>query len=204
MMELSITNCASSALSARGHCLSATSPLLPTAKCALSPRHCAQSCVTQYRYCKPHFIQLFKSKGNYSEGFGEEQHKKKWLNKDGSEEGGSADLSAAAMEQLSVQDSGSASPSSGHSAPSHDGSSPNTFGVTLQSRQKSNSEPVAPPVDPSSPGDSASSPAGGAAVFGVTLGSKPPARRSTVAVVAADDAGAVRYHCYDFAAFCIL
>ena len=29
-------------------------------------------------YCKPHFQQLFKSKGNYDEGFGTEQHKKKW------------------------------------------------------------------------------------------------------------------------------
>jgi len=29
-------------------------------------------------YCKPHFKQLFKSKGNYSEGFGVEQHKHKW------------------------------------------------------------------------------------------------------------------------------
>ena len=24
-----------------------------------------------YRFCKPHFKQLFKSKGNYSEGFGQ-------------------------------------------------------------------------------------------------------------------------------------
>jgi hypothetical protein len=30
-------------------------------------------------YCKPHFKQLFLLKGNYSEGFGEEQHKKKWV-----------------------------------------------------------------------------------------------------------------------------
>lgn len=29
-------------------------------------------------YCKPHFKQLFKAKGNYSEGFGVEQHKHKW------------------------------------------------------------------------------------------------------------------------------
>lgn len=34
-------------------------------------------------YCKPHFKQLFKLKGNYSEGFGEEDHKKKWLNNSG-------------------------------------------------------------------------------------------------------------------------
>jgi len=29
-------------------------------------------------YCKPHFKQLFTLKGNYDEGFGMEQHKKKW------------------------------------------------------------------------------------------------------------------------------
>nr|XP_045004309.1 xin actin-binding repeat-containing protein 2 [Jaculus jaculus] len=29
-------------------------------------------------YCKPHFKQLFKSKGNYDEGFGHKQHKDQW------------------------------------------------------------------------------------------------------------------------------
>ncbi|KAK1160347.1 LIM domain-containing protein 2-like [Acipenser oxyrinchus oxyrinchus] len=29
-------------------------------------------------YCKPHFQQLFKSKGNYDEGFGRKQHKELW------------------------------------------------------------------------------------------------------------------------------
>jgi hypothetical protein len=29
-------------------------------------------------YCKPHFSQLFKSKGNYDEGFGSTQTKHKW------------------------------------------------------------------------------------------------------------------------------
>uniref|UniRef100_A0A8C0TUI3 LIM zinc-binding domain-containing protein n=2 Tax=Canis lupus familiaris TaxID=9615 RepID=A0A8C0TUI3_CANLF len=29
-------------------------------------------------YCKPHFSQLFKSKGNYDEGFGHKQHKDQW------------------------------------------------------------------------------------------------------------------------------
>uniref|UniRef100_A0A8C2U7D8 LIM zinc-binding domain-containing protein n=1 Tax=Coturnix japonica TaxID=93934 RepID=A0A8C2U7D8_COTJA len=29
-------------------------------------------------YCKPHFKQLFKSKGNYDEGFGHKQHKDLW------------------------------------------------------------------------------------------------------------------------------
>lgn len=33
-------------------------------------------------YCKPHFKQLFALKGNYNEGFGTEQHKSKWQNKE--------------------------------------------------------------------------------------------------------------------------
>ncbi|TSQ23929.1 LIM domain-containing protein 2 [Bagarius yarrelli] len=33
-------------------------------------------------YCKPHFQQLFKSKGNYDEGFGRKQHKELWASKD--------------------------------------------------------------------------------------------------------------------------
>ncbi|XP_017591322.1 PREDICTED: xin actin-binding repeat-containing protein 2 [Corvus brachyrhynchos] len=33
-------------------------------------------------YCKPHFKQLFKSKGNYDEGFGHRQHKELWNSKD--------------------------------------------------------------------------------------------------------------------------
>ena len=32
-------------------------------------------------YCKVHFKQLFKMKGNYDEGFGHEQHKTKWSKK---------------------------------------------------------------------------------------------------------------------------
>ncbi|XP_072926953.1 LIM domain and actin-binding protein 1a isoform X5 [Hemitrygon akajei] len=30
-------------------------------------------------YCKPHFSQLFKSKGNYDEGFGHKPHKELWM-----------------------------------------------------------------------------------------------------------------------------
>lgn len=30
-------------------------------------------------YCKPHFNQLFKSRGNYDEGFGHKQHKELWV-----------------------------------------------------------------------------------------------------------------------------
>uniref|UniRef100_A0A7M5XP39 LIM zinc-binding domain-containing protein n=1 Tax=Clytia hemisphaerica TaxID=252671 RepID=A0A7M5XP39_9CNID len=33
-------------------------------------------------YCKPHLKQLFKLKGNYDEGFGREQRKADWMNKD--------------------------------------------------------------------------------------------------------------------------
>ncbi|XP_007905523.1 LIM domain-containing protein 2 [Callorhinchus milii] len=33
-------------------------------------------------YCKPHFQQLFKSKGNYDEGFGRKQHKELWQQKE--------------------------------------------------------------------------------------------------------------------------
>ncbi|XP_070596626.1 LIM domain and actin-binding protein 1 isoform X2 [Erythrolamprus reginae] len=32
-------------------------------------------------YCKPHFNQLFKSKGNYDEGFGHKPHKEQWASK---------------------------------------------------------------------------------------------------------------------------
>uniref|UniRef100_A0A8C7EEP0 LIM zinc-binding domain-containing protein n=1 Tax=Nothoprocta perdicaria TaxID=30464 RepID=A0A8C7EEP0_NOTPE len=32
-------------------------------------------------YCKPHFNQLFKAKGNYDEGFGHKQHKELWGSK---------------------------------------------------------------------------------------------------------------------------
>jgi len=130
------------------------------------------------RYCKPHFIQLFKSKGNYSEGFGEEQHKKKWVNKDGAEEGAAADETAATVSQMSVRDSGKTSPTP-------EAGSPKTFGVTLTSRQKAASDagPQSPPVVAGE-----GSPAGGAAAFGVTLGTG--GRRTTVAV-GAEDAGAV-------------
>uniref|UniRef100_A0A3Q0RAV6 LIM zinc-binding domain-containing protein n=1 Tax=Amphilophus citrinellus TaxID=61819 RepID=A0A3Q0RAV6_AMPCI len=32
-------------------------------------------------YCKPHFSQLFKAKGNYDEGFGHRPHKELWEGK---------------------------------------------------------------------------------------------------------------------------
>jgi len=37
-------------------------------------------------YCKPHFKQLFTLKGNYDEGFGNEQHKEKWNKNNDSQE----------------------------------------------------------------------------------------------------------------------
>lgn len=36
-------------------------------------------------YCKPHYKQLFKSKGNYDEGFGQKSHKEQWSNKKSAE-----------------------------------------------------------------------------------------------------------------------
>ncbi|XP_072468307.1 xin actin-binding repeat-containing protein 2 isoform X4 [Notamacropus eugenii] len=38
-------------------------------------------------YCKPHFKQLFKSKGNYDEGFGRKPHKERWRCKNQSSSG---------------------------------------------------------------------------------------------------------------------
>ncbi|XP_031816387.1 xin actin-binding repeat-containing protein 2 isoform X3 [Sarcophilus harrisii] len=38
-------------------------------------------------YCKPHFKQLFKSKGNYDEGFGHKPHKERWRCKNQSSSG---------------------------------------------------------------------------------------------------------------------
>nr|XP_033483364.1 LIM domain and actin-binding protein 1-like isoform X2 [Epinephelus lanceolatus]XP_033483365.1 LIM domain and actin-binding protein 1-like isoform X2 [Epinephelus lanceolatus]XP_033483366.1 LIM domain and actin-binding protein 1-like isoform X2 [Epinephelus lanceolatus] len=38
-------------------------------------------------YCKPHFNQLFKAKGNYDEGFGHRPHKERWEPRGDGEEG---------------------------------------------------------------------------------------------------------------------
>ncbi|XP_077459849.1 LIM domain and actin-binding protein 1-like [Stigmatopora argus] len=38
-------------------------------------------------YCKPHFSQLFKAKGNYDEGFGHRPHKELWTGRKDGEEG---------------------------------------------------------------------------------------------------------------------
>ena len=43
-------------------------------------------------YCKVHFKQLFKMKGNYDEGFGREQHKSKWAKKEDDDEEEVAEL----------------------------------------------------------------------------------------------------------------
>uniref|UniRef100_A0AAY4A423 LIM domain containing 2 n=1 Tax=Denticeps clupeoides TaxID=299321 RepID=A0AAY4A423_9TELE len=49
-------------------------------------KHCKQklsihnySSVYGEFYCMSHYQQLFKSKGNYDEGFGHKQHKDRWL-----------------------------------------------------------------------------------------------------------------------------
>ncbi|XP_027866812.1 LIM domain and actin-binding protein 1a isoform X1 [Xiphophorus couchianus] len=39
-------------------------------------------------YCKPHFCQLFKAKGNYDEGFGHRPHKELWESKGEADEAG--------------------------------------------------------------------------------------------------------------------
>ncbi|XP_063071985.1 LIM domain and actin-binding protein 1-like isoform X2 [Engraulis encrasicolus] len=46
-------------------------------------------------YCKPHFNQLFKSKGNYDEGFGHRPHKEMWTPKEVEEEEEDGDEGAA-------------------------------------------------------------------------------------------------------------
>ncbi|XP_069762019.1 LIM domain and actin-binding protein 1a isoform X1 [Narcine bancroftii] len=38
-------------------------------------------------YCKPHFSQLFKAKGNYDEGFGHKPHKELWMSREESDPG---------------------------------------------------------------------------------------------------------------------
>eukprot|EP01121_Diplochlamys_sp_Union-15-3_P002430 TRINITY_DN1212_c0_g1_i2.p1 TRINITY_DN1212_c0_g1~~TRINITY_DN1212_c0_g1_i2.p1 ORF type:complete len:703 (+),score=204.05 TRINITY_DN1212_c0_g1_i2:100-2208(+) len=55
-------------------------------------------------YCKPHFKQLFALKGNYDEGFGGEQHKKKWIGK----EGDASDINSPGLERQPNEDSSSA------------------------------------------------------------------------------------------------
>jgi len=37
------------------------------------------SSIKQTLYCTPHYIQLFARNGNYDEGFGLENYKRKWL-----------------------------------------------------------------------------------------------------------------------------
>ncbi|KAK3536698.1 hypothetical protein QTP86_022384 [Hemibagrus guttatus] len=44
------------------------------------------ACLHGNIYCKPHFNQLFKSKGNYDEGFGHRPHKELWTARDEDEE----------------------------------------------------------------------------------------------------------------------
>jgi len=67
--------------------------------------------LNQKYYCKPHFKQLFKLKGNYDEGFGDKQHKEKWNPKDAppqddeNEEEGDKENEAPKIEQVTAQPS---------------------------------------------------------------------------------------------------
>jgi len=45
-------------------------------------------------FCKPHFKQLFASKGNYDEGFGKQKHSAKWV------EGGDSEASATTSSSI--------------------------------------------------------------------------------------------------------
>uniref|UniRef100_A0A3B3V4J7 LIM zinc-binding domain-containing protein n=1 Tax=Poecilia latipinna TaxID=48699 RepID=A0A3B3V4J7_9TELE len=49
-------------------------------------------------YCKPHFCQLFKAKGNYDEGFGHRPHKELWESKGEADE--ATDRSVTADENI--------------------------------------------------------------------------------------------------------
>uniref|UniRef100_A0A8C9FE68 LIM zinc-binding domain-containing protein n=1 Tax=Pavo cristatus TaxID=9049 RepID=A0A8C9FE68_PAVCR len=51
-------------------------------------------------YCKPHFKQLFKSKGNYDEGFGHKQHKDLWKPKDQCSSAGNSSEDAGTSNSL--------------------------------------------------------------------------------------------------------
>ncbi|XP_034441710.1 LIM domain and actin-binding protein 1-like isoform X1 [Hippoglossus hippoglossus] len=54
-------------------------------------------------YCKPHFSQLFKAKGNYDEGFGHRPHKELWEPRTEGEEGEEAVKPKEAVEQVEVK-----------------------------------------------------------------------------------------------------
>ena len=47
-------------------------------KCHMSLGMGNYACLEGHFFCKPHYQQMFKEKGNYDEGFGREQHKKQW------------------------------------------------------------------------------------------------------------------------------
>ncbi|KAL6073262.1 Xin actin-binding repeat-containing protein 2 [Balamuthia mandrillaris] len=61
-------------------------------------------------YCKPHFKQLFRLKGNYDEGFGGEQHKMKWVHGDGGQ-------AAASSAPASSSSTTAAAPAATHQEP---------------------------------------------------------------------------------------
>ncbi|KAK7884111.1 hypothetical protein WMY93_027234 [Mugilogobius chulae] len=69
-------------------------------------------------YCKPHFCQLFKAKGNYDEGFGHRPHKELWDPK--AEGDGPAQSPASGQSQRDHSPSPSSSRLQGPSAPEDD------------------------------------------------------------------------------------
>lgn len=54
-------------------------------------------------YCKPHYNQLFKSKGNYDEGFGHRPHKEMWAPRDVEEEEEAEDVDEGVGERPKQQ-----------------------------------------------------------------------------------------------------
>jgi len=47
-------------------------------KCQMSLGMGNYACLEGHFFCKPHYEQMFKEKGNYDEGFGRQQHKNQW------------------------------------------------------------------------------------------------------------------------------
>lgn len=84
-------------------------------------------------YCKPHFCQLFKAKGNYDEGFGHRPHKELWETR-----------GEGAEEQVKL------SPQETTSSPTVEESplvKVNVLAATLETRTQANSERVEKPLE---------------------------------------------------------
>ena len=96
-------------------------------------------------FCTPHFKQIFKTKGNYDEGFGVESRAKNWSNTThNSEQPGQNGTSGAAPRSTDepVGTNGSASPKVNGAA------SPEPEQEPEQERPASDSEPEPEPTEP--------------------------------------------------------